>query len=71
MSDNISITKSEKQWIEELSRLLKRQPKTITIFCSPGEIELYSKKCFRGTDGRVMKDKEITSIPYCGDCGAH
>ncbi len=71
MSDNISITKSEKEWIDELRRVLKRQPRKIIIFCSPDEIELYNEKCFRDIDGKIMKDKAITSIFYRGDCGAH
>lgn len=71
MNEGISITKSEKEWIDELRRILKRQPRKIIIFCSPDEIELYNEKYFRDTDGKVMKDKEITSIFYRGDCGAH
>lgn len=66
----INLTKKEKEWIKELKRVLKKQPRSLTLFADGNLNVLKSEMedCLR-ENGRMDRDSIVATILNACDGG--
>lgn len=67
----INLTKKEEEWIKELKKVLKKQPKSLMLFAD-GHLNVLKTEFEDGIkeDGRIDRDSVVATILNACDGGA-